>query len=272
MKISVVTISFNQAEFLERTILSVIGQQGVDFEYIIVDPGSTDGSRELIEKYRDVFSAAIMEPDAGPADGLNKGFARATGDIFFYLNSDDTLEPDAFATAVREFERDPSLDILCGHGWIVDEHDKRLRRVWSDPWNPRAVAYGAAFVIQPSTYFRAEAFRKIGGFNDQNRLSWDGELFVDFCLSGAKHKILNAFMSNYRVHAESLTGGGGDLDKRYALRWAYYFPKIMGREAVPADKYLRYFWWLYRQARNPRAFFERLFFGPIYGRAADSSR
>lgn len=268
MKISVVTISFNQAEFLERTILSVIGQQGVDFEYIIVDPGSTDGSRELIEKYRDVFSAVIMEPDAGPADGLNKGFARATGDIFFYLNSDDTLEPDAFATAVREFERDPSLDILCGHGWIVDEHDKRLRRVWSDPWNPSAIVHGAAIFIQPSTYFRAECFRRAGGFNVQNRTNWDGELVVDMCLAGAKLKIAaNAFISNYRVHSASITGAGGDEERMRQWR-ERLFRKIMGRERKPTDKYVAYYWKVYRQLRNPSAFFERLFHGPVYRRKA----
>lgn len=98
MKFSIVTISFNQREFLERTINSVIGQDGVEIEYIIVDPGSTDGSRDIIERYRPYFAHVILEKDAGPADGLNKGFAVATGEIYGYLNSDDMFEPGALAT------------------------------------------------------------------------------------------------------------------------------------------------------------------------------
>jgi glycosyltransferase involved in cell wall biosynthesis len=88
MKISVVTVSFNQAAFLERAIRSVIDQGYKNLEYIIVDPGSTDGSREIIERYRNYFTQVILSPDDGPADGLNKGFAHATGDICAYVNSD----------------------------------------------------------------------------------------------------------------------------------------------------------------------------------------
>ena len=265
MKISVVTISFNQAEFLERTIQSVLSQEGVDFEYIMVDPGSTDGSRDIIERYRHAFAAVIMEPDAGPADGLNKGFARASGDIFFYLNSDDTVEPGAFAGALREFERDPKLDILCGHAWIVDERDRRLRRVWSDPWGRKSVAYGTAIFIQPSTYFRAETFTKCGGFNAENRTNWDGELVVDMCLAGGEMRVINRFMSNYRLHSGSITGGGGDEVGMQG--WGRRrFAKVMGREWRPSDEYVGYFLRLNRQFRNPKAFFERLARGPVYRR------
>ena len=82
MKFSIVTISYNQAQFLEQAIRSVIEQDYPDVEYIVVDPGSTDGSREIIERYRDRIDRIIFEPDKGPADGLNKGFAQATGDVF----------------------------------------------------------------------------------------------------------------------------------------------------------------------------------------------
>lgn len=265
MKISVVTISFNQVAFLERTIRSVTNERGVEIEYIIVDPGSNDGSRELIEQHRDLFAAVIFEPDHGPADGLNRGFARATGDIYFYLNSDDTVEPGAFAIAVRAFEADPALDVLCGHAWVVDENDNRIRRVWSDPWNPKAQSYGAAIQMQPSTYIKAEAFRKVGGFNIENRSNWDGELFVDLMLSGAKLKIIDQFMSGYRLHSQSITGAGGDevRMREYTRR---VFRKMMGRDMVPTDKYARLGWFLYRQLRNPAGFFERLLRGPVYRR------
>lgn len=269
MKISAVTISFNQAEFLERTIRSVLDQKGAEFEYIIVDPGSMDGSREIIERYRGALAAVILEPDRGPRDGLNKGFARATGDIFFYLNSDDTIEPGAFARAAKEFERDPALDVLCGHSWMIDENDAQLRRAWSDPWNPASQAYVTSIQMQPSTYFRAAMFRKVGGFsaNDDIRLGWDGELLTDMCLAGAKMKVVDAFMSNFRLHQEGLTAAGYD-----EARWRQWrerqFRKIMGRDMSPMDDYLWYWWFARRQIRNPRALLERLLRGRVYKRFA----
>src|SRR5436305_15203748 len=107
MKFSVVTISFNQAQFIERALRSVLEQQGVDVEYIIVDPGSTDGSREIINRFRDRLSHVILEKDSGAADGLNHGFARATGDIYCYLNSDDEFLPGAFSVVQSYFANHP---------------------------------------------------------------------------------------------------------------------------------------------------------------------
>src|SRR4051794_11958143 len=104
-KFSVVTISFNQAEFLERAIQSVLRQDcEAGIQYIVVDPGSTDGSRDVIEKYRSRLSHVILAPDLGPADGLNKGFKIATGDILCYLNSDDEFLPGAFRRVANFFE------------------------------------------------------------------------------------------------------------------------------------------------------------------------
>ena len=134
MKFSVVTISFNQIEFLEEALKSVFCQSGVDVEFIVVDPGSTDGSRELIERYSEEIDHVLFEPDAGPADGLNKGFGRATGDIFCYLNSDDVFEPGAFRRVAEFFTKNCEVDVVCGHAWIIDETGRRLRRVWSDSY------------------------------------------------------------------------------------------------------------------------------------------
>src|SRR5271170_7307769 len=106
-RVSIVTVSFNQASFLERAIRSVLEQDYPDIEYIVVDPGSTDGSRDIIDRYRSQISKIILEPDTGPANGLNKGFAAASGNIFGYINADDAYLPGAIAKAVSAFRARP---------------------------------------------------------------------------------------------------------------------------------------------------------------------
>jgi glycosyltransferase involved in cell wall biosynthesis len=267
MKISVVTISFNQAEFLERAICSVLNQNGFEIEYIIVDPGSTDGSREVIERYRDRFAHVILEKDDGPADGLNKGFARASGDIYCYLNSDDEFEPGAFERILSFFTKNPDTDVVCGHAWVVDETGEKLRRVWSDPYNRVLSAYGAAIQIQPSTFIRARAFRKVGGFNPKDRTNWDGGLLCDLFIAGFRIAIINEFLSFYRVHRNSITGGGV-AQERLELSARMRFRKLMGRDREQKDRYWVLFFRIVRQFRHPRASLERFLRGPVYRRAS----
>src|SRR5258708_2417562 len=128
MKLSIVTISLNQEKFLERAILSVLNQASVSLEYIIVDAGSKDGSREIIERYRARLAHVIFEPDAGPADGLNKGFARATGELFGYINADDFYLPGGLAKAVAAMECRPDAAAIVGNGFVVDAEGRATKR------------------------------------------------------------------------------------------------------------------------------------------------
>lgn len=268
MKFSVVTISFNQAQFLSKTILSVLAQRedGIEVEYIVVDPGSTDGSREIINSFRDNIDHIIYEPDAGPADGLNRGFALATGDVFHYLNSDDTLERGAFRKARDWMETHPEVDVACGHAWAIDGKDKRLRRVWSEPYSRLPVAYGESVQIQPSTFIRREAFERTGGFNIENRSNWDGELLIDLYQSGASFALVNTFLSNYRLHETSITNSG-KLISALELWNRRKFLRLMGREPNGLqDRIAGFFWRIVKHARNPVASYERLAKGPMFQR------
>lgn len=266
LKFSVVTISFNQAQFLERAMLSVMRQKNADLEYIVVDPGSTDGSRDIIERHRTSLSHIIYEKDEGPADGLNKGFLKASGDVFCYLNSDDEFEPDAFARVETHLASHPHVDVVCGHAFIVDAAGRRLRRVWSDPFRKTYVAYGAAIQIQPSTFIRADAFRRVRGFNVQNRISWDSELLLDLVLSGARVEILNEFLSLYRLHPAGITGAGLYKDVA-AIQFRLRFERLMGRSWRRRDEIVAKGMFVARQFRNPQAFLERLLRGKVYGRS-----
>ena len=234
MKFSIVTISFNQAEFLEQTIQSVLDQRLKDLEYIIVDPGSTDGSREIIERYRPHFARVILEPDKGAADGLNKGFACATGQLFGFLNSDDVLFPGALTAATDYLRANPQLDVVSGDCQIIDAEGRYLRKCYSDRFSLVHYAYGSSILIQPSTFFRAEAYRRTRGFNVENRSNWDGELFVDMARTGARFGRTRQVWSRYRVHERSITGTGR-LDARIAAYRERMFRDIMGRAPHRAD-------------------------------------
>ena len=272
MKISIVTISFNQAEFVERTIKSVLAQKpGVDLEYIVIDAGSTDGSRDIIEKYKEQIDKTIFEPDKGPSDGLNKGFSYAQGDIYGFLNSDDILYPGALKAAVDFLNDHPEIDAVSGHALIIDGNDQVLRKNFSQAMSLKQYAYGVCTINQPSTFFRKQAFDKTKGFNKENRSNWDGELFVDMALAGAKFTTINYFMSGYRLHSVSITASK-KLEASMHNYSARIFQKIIGRPRNNTDKYLTFLYKILRWIKNPLALWERLTKGRIYGRELMLSR
>src|SRR5260370_19773287 len=265
-KVSIVTISFNQVEFLERTIRSVVDQDYPDIEYIVVDPGSTDGSRDIIECYKSRIARVIYEPDRGPADGLNKGFACATGDIFALLNSDDVLLPGAVRSAVSFLESN-NVAVVSGHAIAIDAEDRKLRTAYSEPFSLKMFAYGACVLVQPSTFFRREVFERVQGFNVENKAIWDGELWVDMALSGARFALADEVWSGYRLHSQSITSSHKlrqlrEENNRRIVR------KILRRGSRGADRLVRNACRVRHHLRNPRALYERIVRGPIYARSA----
>jgi glycosyltransferase involved in cell wall biosynthesis len=235
MKITLVTISFNQAQYLESTICSVLEQGYHDLEYIVVDAGSTDGSREIIERYRDRIAQIIFEPDEGPADGLNKGFARATGEIYAYLNSDDLLLPGALAAVARAFAEDPNCDLIYGHGLAIDSKGVVLKPIRSDRFNLRRAAYGNSIIIQQAAFWKKRPFHEVSGFNKLNKLSWDGELWIDLALVGKRFKRKNAYWGAFRIHEQSITRNFHDSEK-YHLEQRRLLEKALGRPFQYWDK------------------------------------
>lgn len=232
MKISIVTLSFNQGRFLESAIRSVVEQQGVDLDYIVVDPGSTDDSRSIIERYRSKISHVVLERDDGPADGLNRGFARATGDIYGFLNADDVLKPGALAKVAQAFEQRPDADVISGHGHIIDADGAPVRRMYSDRFSVWGYLYGGVVLLQQSTFFRASAFDAAGGFNVDNRTCWDGELWLDMALAGKHFQRMGGFWSGFRVYGSSITGSianGGNFRAAYDQDRRRMFMKARGR-------------------------------------------
>ncbi|GAA4048337.1 glycosyltransferase family 2 protein [Parerythrobacter jejuensis] len=262
-RFSVVTISYNQDAFLLAAMDSVLSQTHAEIEYILCDPGSTDTSRAIIDANPDPRIIRVFEPDEGPADGLNKGFAQATGDIFYYLNSDDLVLPGAFACAAQYFAAHPEVDVLCGHAEVIDETGKHIRCVWSEPFQRYAVATGAHVQIQPATFIRADAFRKAGGFDASDRGNWDGGLLTSLFLSGARIEVIDAVLGAYRLHADSITMSG-KLAERHHANALRNFERLMGRPWDWRDDLGSRALRLAKHLRHPRRTIERLQKGPLF--------
>lgn len=264
-KVSIVTISCNQVLFLEQALRSVLDQTYPNVEYIVVDPGSTDGSRAIIQRYSHRIDRVLLDPDEGPADGLNKGFRLATGDIYGFLNSDDFLLPGALARVVEAFRRRPSIDVISGHALVVDENGAVTNRLYSRRFSLERFVYGAATLAQQSTFFRASAFSRTDGFNSSNRVAWDGELWVDLALSGAVFSRINAFLSAYRLYPQSITGSAR-MQHALMLYQARLFRKVKGRDKTSTDDLRRWVMKAVEYGQDPGMLLRRIINGPVVQR------
>lgn len=205
MKISVVTISFNQAGYLRQCIDSVLNQDYADVEYIVVDPGSTDGSREIIESYGDRI-ISVFGKDGGPADGLNKGFLWATGDIYYFINSDDFVFPGALTKCATIFANNSQVDIVLAGGSEVNTEGITVRNFYPSRVSPEAYVNGAVTLFQQGMFFRSKLFKLVGGFNVNNKTSWDGELLLQFSINNARMVRVMEKVAAFRIYPESITG------------------------------------------------------------------
>ncbi len=241
MKISIVTLSFNQRAYLKEAIDSVLSQSYPELEYIVVDPGSTDGSRELIKSYGNRIAHIIFEPDRGAADGLNKGFARATGDVFGFLNADDILFPGSLKHVAEFFRTRPDCDMAMGDGYKIDEQGRRTRHFIARDFSVCRFFYGGARWLQQSTFFRAETYRQSPKFNVENRTCWDGELFVHIANQGAKIGYIHADLAGFRMHEASISGSGR-MNNQYQQDCRRIFRQLRGHEWKTTDEVLRFFY------------------------------
>ncbi len=231
-RISIVTLSFNQARFLDAAIASIVDQGYPNLDYVVVDPGSTDGSRAIIEARRHQITTVLLDPDKGPADGLNNGFAAATGDIFGYINADDLLLPGALATVARHFRENPDVDAILGNGIVIDDKGQTRRQMKSSRFSLPDLGYGAMTFVQQGHFFRRSVFP---GFNIANRTSWDGELLVDMARGGARFRNVPDQLGAFRLYGDTITGSGR-LAAQMKIDMARIHAKALGREPTAADR------------------------------------
>jgi glycosyltransferase involved in cell wall biosynthesis len=199
--VSIITPSYNQAAYLEQTILSVLNQDYPRIEYILVDGASTDGSVDIVKKYAGRFAYWVSEKDGGQAEAINKGFARATGDIIAWLNSDDYYLQGAVSAAVKTFEENPDAALIYGDMLAVDGDGNTFNTL---TYKQLSLEDLLCFQIigQPAVFMRRSALQKTSGLNLDFHFLLDHLLWIQIAMHG---KILHVRQtwSAARYHAEA---------------------------------------------------------------------
>jgi glycosyltransferase involved in cell wall biosynthesis len=175
--VSIITPSYNQAAFLEQTIQSVLGQEGVPVEYLIVDGGSTDGSVEIIRKYADRLAWWVSERDAGQAEAINKGLQRAKGEIVAWLNSDDLYLPGTIARAVTAFEAHPETSLVFGDAVTIDPAGRQIGRLAFGDWGLDELM-GFRIICQPAVLMRRTILEQAGYLDPSYHYLLDHQLWL----------------------------------------------------------------------------------------------
>ncbi|NIP53053.1 MAG: glycosyltransferase [Phycisphaerae bacterium] len=208
-RISIVTPSYNQGKFLERTILSVLNQNYPNLEYIVIDGGSTDKSKEIIKKYEKYMAYWVSEKDDGQADALRKGFDRGSGKIFAYLNSDDVYLPGTLLRIAGIFRNSPSENVVYGNKYLIDEQDKIIGERRLTPYIPfvskLGFLYGGFGIYQPASFWTRDLYCHVGEIDTSLQHCMDNDLFVRYALAGAKFKFVREFLTGSRIHPDSKT-------------------------------------------------------------------
>lgn len=202
--VSIVTPSFNQAAFLQSAIQSVLEQDYPNLEYLIVDGGSTDGSVEIIRKYADRLAWWVSEPDEGQTDAINKGFARARGEILAWLNSDDTYEPGAVTAAVNFLMAHPEVGLVYGNANFIDEQGRVIGRFPAAQTDYRRLRRGYVHIPQQAAFFRGNLWRAVGPLDPSFYFAMDYDLWVRLA-ARAEVRYVPQTWANFRLHTRGKT-------------------------------------------------------------------
>jgi glycosyltransferase involved in cell wall biosynthesis len=228
-RITVVTPSFNQGEYLERCILSVLNQNYANLEYVIIDGGSKDGSADIIRSYEKYLAYWVSEKDDGQSDAINKGFKRSSGELLAWLNSDDIYLPGALQSAAGIFRKRPAIDLFFGDTFVIDKNDDILREFKEVKFSRRAMICRAVNIIQPNAFWRRNIFFLSGMLRTQYQYVMDIDLWLRMLKAGARFYYESVPVAGFRIHKESKTSSQGPLFKRESQEVRR---EILGQELV----------------------------------------
>ncbi|MCU0549104.1 MAG: glycosyltransferase [Leptolyngbya sp. Prado105] len=210
--ISVVIPSYNQGQFIEETILSVLGQQYPNLEILVIDGGSTDNTIEILEQYSDQLAYWHSQKDQGQGDAINQGFRRCSGDIICWLNSDDMYLPGTLIDVGRRL-RDRSDQNYCiyGNTVMIDQSGARQesgRMQIARPFDPETLTY-LDFIPQPSSFWTRKLWQTVGELDLDYYFVLDWDWFLR-ASKVAEFEYVPKFYSLYRIHESHKTGSGGN--------------------------------------------------------------
>lgn len=257
-RISVVTPSFNQGEFLEATLRSVLLQNYPNLEYIVLDGGSTDDSVDIIRRYAPHLTSWRSERDGGQADAIATGFERATGEILCWLNSDDIFLPGALRTAGAMFRRHPRTDFVYGNRLVIDRSGAVIgRHIW--PWRLTAAHWSLGqSLAQEACFWTRELYDKAGGLDRSKFFIMDYDLFFRMWRAGTFRKT-SAFLGCLRIHEETKNTRHVDVWQRELaearLRFGLRQPGYVGARVLNRTDRLQL--WLEERMLRRRGFDER---------------
>ena len=201
-KISIITPSYNQAKFLERTILSVLNQNYPNLEYIICDGGSTDGSVEIIKKYEKCLSYWASEKDTGQYDAINKGFKMVKGDIIAWQNSDDIYLPNTFFEVAKLFRNKPSVDLIFGNEYLIDSNDNIMKECRFIPFSLEHLLYCGWNLSTQAAFWSKNIMNRVGYLNN-SCVGFDFDWFIKIGKMSKNIKFKRDFWGCYRIHEMS---------------------------------------------------------------------
>lgn len=210
-KISIVMPSYNQGEFIEKSILSVLNQDYSNIELIIIDGGSTDNTIEILKKYDKYITYWISESDKGQSDALNKGFEIATGDIYGWLNSDDLYLPNVFNEIREAFKKNKAKKIIHGDHYIIDKNENILSIMYTFKFNLKHFIYEGFHIFTQATFWKKEVHDKFEGFDLNLHRTMDYDMYIRFALNEGEKSFLfiNKLLGCFRRHNKQKTNGFG---------------------------------------------------------------
>jgi glycosyltransferase involved in cell wall biosynthesis len=219
--VSIITPSFNQAQFLERTIQSVLDQDYPYIEYIIVDGGSTDGSLEIIQKHQGRLAWWVSEQDKGQTDAINKGFNRAHGEILAWLNSDDTYQPGAIGQAVKYLIDHPEAAMVYAECNFIDEQDRVIGKFNAAQTDLRRLREGYVHIPQQTMFFRATYWKELGPLDPSFYFAMDYDLWTRIAARAPIKYLPGKTWANFRIHTTSKTNVADERGWQEMLRVHY---------------------------------------------------